>query len=107
MNFHNFYRHNQGGKQGIYHHKSSFVNGKPSWISDSHAIWYVIEYNAWAIGSIENIGTTVQGITSGDSTFRCPFDMASEYWHYYNISDWINAGANGIKVECLGNFYNY
>ena len=107
MNFHNSHHHNQGSRQGIYRHNSSFVNGKPSWTLNSSAIWYVIEYNVWAIGNLEDIGTAIGAIISGDSTFWCPFDMPSEYWKYYYMSAWINAGGNGIKIECLGKFQNY
>ena len=106
MKFHNSHHHNQGSRQGIYRHNSSFVNGKPSWTSNFHAIWYVREYNLWVIGNLDDIGTTIGGIKSGDSTFRCPFEMPSDHWHYAYISGWINAGADGIKLECLGNFSN-
>ena len=33
------------------------VNGRSSWISFSSAIWFIPEYNEWAIGSLEKIGT--------------------------------------------------
>ena len=35
---------------------STSVNGKPSWTSQSTAIWYSQDYNLWMIGNIKDIG---------------------------------------------------
>ena len=42
------------------------VNGRSSWISLSSAIWFIPEYNQWAIGNLEKIGTKWRSITVTD-----------------------------------------
>ena len=96
----------QGSREGIYHN-SSMVNGKPSWISTSQAIWYDQDYDNWKVGYLDTIGTSVGGIYS-DSANGCPFDMASVEWYYWYNNVWTNAGPNEIKLQCLkGNFPRY
>ena len=46
---------NHGQFQGIYE-ISAPVNGKPSWTSQSSAIWYIPDYNMWTIGNLNDIG---------------------------------------------------
>jgi len=46
----------QSSRQGIYKKSSRLVDGKPSWTSDSQAIWYVSEFNFWCIGALDAIG---------------------------------------------------
>ena len=42
------------------------VNGRSSWISVSSAIWFIPEYNNWAIGNLGKIGTNWRSITAHD-----------------------------------------
>merc|ERR1711971_1139581 len=44
-----------GEYQGTYEMSTS-VNGKPSWTSQSKAIWYIQNRNMWVIGHLRNIG---------------------------------------------------
>ena len=86
--------------EGVYHN-SSKVNGKPSWISTSNAIWFAEGF--WLIGYLDGIGQSSGGIYS-NYVSQCPFDLSSEKWHYSD-NGWKSAGPNEIKLECLiGNF---
>ena len=85
-----------------YYSKSSLINGKPSWISaSSKAIWYIQEYDEWAIGSLENIGTLYLSFYSEKVTFECAFNLRSEKWWYVYEGVWHNAVGNEIMVKCL------
>ena len=96
----------QSSREGIYHN-SSMVNGKASWISTSRAIWYDQVFSNWLIGKLDDIGTSMAGIHSHDSS-ECPFDLPSEKWYYLYDDSWTSAEANEIHVECLkGNFPKY
>ena len=96
----------QYNKEGIYHN-SSMVNGRASWTSTFQAIWYHQVSNLWAIGLLDNIGTSAAGIKS-DYSSGCPFDLSSEKWQYWYNDGWTSAEANEINVDCLkGNFSNH
>ena len=48
--------------QGIYRKGlllDQIINGKPSWKSESHAIWYYPDWNEWFIGPYSWLGTKV------------------------------------------------
>ena len=86
-------------KEGTYQ-LSSTVNGRPSWTTESQAIWYVPEYKDWAIGSLENIGNTLSGISSvDDNEVDDPQHMVS--WNYSNGDEWVVDEKNDIIVECI------
>ena len=90
-----------GGKVGVYE-KSSIVNGMVSWSSTSDAIWFLDSLKIWAIGSLENIGTTTAGIANNKEVSQCPFDLSSEDWMYYTWLDgWKSAYANEINLVCI------
>ena len=90
-----------GERVGLYE-KSSQVNGRASWSSTSQAIWFVDSLNRWAIGSLEDIGTTAAGIANNKEVSQCPFDLSSEDWMYYTFSDgWKSAYANEINLVCI------
>ena len=98
----------QGSKEGIYHN-SSMVNGKPSWTSSSHAIWYHQQWNDWAISPLNDIGSSNAEIYTDDGN-KCPFNLPSEMW-FYRVdgtrvdNSWTSAGVGEINVTCLnGNF---
>ena len=53
----------QGSLQGIYGvYQTS--NGRTSWKSASKAIWYNPDYEDWAIGELEHIGTKIEELYS-------------------------------------------
>ena len=45
---------------------SENINGKPSWKSETHAIWYHPKFKTWFIGKLSYIGTSIAGIVSVD-----------------------------------------
>ena len=71
-----------------------------SWTSTSQAIWFVDSLNRWAIGSLEDIGTTSAGIANNKEVFECPFDLPSEDW-MYSDNGWKSANANEINIVCV------
>ena len=77
---------------------SSPINGKPSWTSESQAIWFILQWNQWAIGPIDSLGTTSRGIRSSQYS-KDPQNVVS--WDYNDIeSGWWSA-ENDILVECI------
>ena len=79
---------------------SSIVNGRPSWISISQAIWYIPQFKNWAVGPLESLGTTNRGISS---RFYNEADDPKniKYWDYYKSgSGWISPEVNDIIIEC-------
>ena len=90
-------------KPGTYN-LSSTINGKPSWTSESQAIWFIPQWNQWAIGPIGNLGTTFRGMRSSQYN-KDPQNVV--FWEY-NVkkSDW-SSGGNDIIVECfsMGMYY--
>ena len=89
----------QGRRGGVYRN-SSIINGLPSWISNSQAIWYTQELNKWVIGPLDQIGTIYSAI-AGKNGFSCPFDIPSEKWKYVQNGIWASATSNEISVNCL------
>ena len=102
----------QGARQGTFQ-SSSPVNGRPSWTSESQAIWYLPSYKEWAIGNLYNIGEAIRGITSqgkeikqthgttwGNSEAYDPQDVLS--WQYWNGDEFVSPDEkNDIIVECI------
>ena len=88
-----------GERVGLYE-KSSQVNGMVSWSSTSQAIWFLDSLKIWAIGSLENIGTTAAGIANNKEVSQCPFDLSSEDW-MYGDNVWKSAHANEINIVCI------
>ena len=98
-------------KAGIYQ-KAGEVDGQPSWISSSSALWYNVKGLDWMIGSLEDIGKDHGGISSdGDKgIFSCPYNVPKDAWKYVNNAsmqwEWIAADANDVSMECLtGTYY--
>ena len=86
----------QGSLQGTFK-LQSIVNGRPSWSSESHAIWYIPKDKDWAIGNLGNIGATMKGITAAGND---PQHITS--WKYYNGDEWMSPDEkNDIIVECI------
>ena len=91
----------QGPKKGTYE-ISETINGKPSWISNDQAIWWVPEHSEWGIGPLYAIGSNTRGLTGSSSQW--PYDQKCT-WKYWNGSFFTTPGANDIKVQCIGNTY--
>jgi len=93
----------QSSKQGTYN-ISKTINDKPSWTSESHAIWFIPQWNQWAIGPIDSLGTTRRGIRSSKDSkdSKDPQNVVS--WDYRNMergrNGWWSAD-NDILVECI------
>ena len=87
----------QGSLQGIYQ-ISNPVNGKQSWISVSHAIWYNLAYDGWPIDSLEYIGEGFGQIFAYDNFGG--LDDTNNQWYYMDGSDWVLAGVNDINITC-------
>ena len=92
-------------REGIYE-ISNFVNGKPSWISDSQAIWYVPKFKDWAIGYKSKIGTTRRGISSfGNQGNMDPDIVPNDQWKYFKKNHWSKPHSNDINIRCSGRNY--
>ena len=89
----------QSTRAGDYQ-ESAIVNGHPSWINANHAIWFVDDYDDWAVGGIEDLGTNARSMSAdsqGGSV--CPFDIDSTTWFFWN-GGWNSAGAGEISITC-------
>ena len=88
--------------QGMYR-ISHVVNGKPSWIMNSCAIWYYssdIGRTSLHIGSKYHIGKNISHISAPNVT-RGPDDSNNE-WNYKNLKgDLVKAGGNDVMVQSL------
>ena len=90
----------QGSLQGIYQ-ISDLVNGQPSWTSNSHAIWYSLDYG-WLIGNLDDIGENICFIYGADDYGG--LDDTNNQWNYWDGSNWISAGANEININCTSKY---
>ena len=74
----------QREKEDIYE-ESENVNGRRSWKSTNHAIWFLSEQNKWVIGKMKNIGSDICGIASpsGAGDYGYPYDVPRHQWEYY------------------------
>ena len=88
----------QGSLQGMYQ-ISDPINGKPSWTTDFHAIWYWQGY--WSIGYLSNIGTNTVGMFASDDYEG--LDDDNNQWYYADGSNFISAGANDVNITCTSN----
>ena len=95
---------------------SEIVNAKPSWrLKDNSngynkAIWYVPKYDDWAIGPLENIGTTTRALTSfgGQGSFDI-FNVPNDKWNVWNNNDkvWTQTGVGDVAIQCKGKIKSY
>ena len=87
------------------------LNGKTSWLLDNpkkgyeYTIWYVPEYNDWAIGPWGNKGTIIRALTSfgGQGSFDI-FDVPNDKWNVWNNNDkvWTQTGVGDVAIQCIG-----
>ena len=94
----------QGPRKGAYKIADT-INGKPSWILNDQAIWWVPEFSEWAIGNLDWLESVTRGLTgvpSDKNDFGWPYDQKYT-WKYWTGSGFTTPGANDIKVQCKGN----
>ena len=91
----------QGIRQGTFELSSARVNGKPSWISDTQAIWWISQYNEWGVGDLGAIGGSIRGLTAvaENKDFKSLTDE-KYVWKYWNKNSFVLPGANDISVQC-------
>ena len=91
----------QPSRRGFYQ-IDEIVNGRKSWKTASQAIWFLPTFNAWALGSLEYIGSNSRAITTfngqGDNS---PFQVASNQWNYWDDPKWIQINNGDIMLECV------
>ena len=81
-----------GNYQGRYQIYPYQVNGKTSWKTGTHAIWFVPENDNWAIGILDSIGTEWNGMRSGDHQQWGHFDdLSFNYyqWKYHEYNPFV------------------
>ena len=92
----------QGRREGTYE-ISNLVNGKPSWVSNTQAIWFVPKHKDWAIGYQSKIGTSIRGISSlGNHRTVDPDNIPGNWWQYYSGNRWSLSNARDIIIQCIG-----
>ena len=89
----------QGGRAGDYQ-ESAMVNGHPSWINADHAIWWSDYAADWAVGAIEDRGSSYSGITADGQGTTCPYSISSSNWDYYNGGSWVSFSSSVMSVTC-------
>ena len=84
---------------------SDLINGKPSWRTNSHAIWhwsgfwFGIDSRQWVIGYLADIGTNFAGIYANDT--HGGLDDDKNVWAYDNLDNgWMFVGANDFSIDC-------
>ena len=90
----------QSPRQGIYQ-RAGKVNGKTSWISSSNnALWYNVGSDDWMIGPVDNLGSSIGGISStGEQGISsCPYTVPNDAWKYSN-NGWIIADTDDVKRQ--------
>lgn len=98
------------------------INGKLSWKSITHVIWYSPEFNDWNIGLLSNIGTDydsdveslsdVHSTSFGTVVYDCPVQVPKDMWHYYEQDEWKIANLGDIVLQgddltCDANIRNH
>ena len=90
-------------KQGTY---TLSLNEKPSWTSESQAIWFIPQWNQWAIGPLDSLGTTNRGIRS---SYYSKDPQNVMIWDYNSMESGWTSAYDDIIVECIviGNYGTY
>ena len=93
----------QSSQQGTYQ-LSEEINGKPSWKSETQAIWYQPKFKNWIIGKVSNRGTSIAGIVSVDKTeYDCPQQVPKDAWMYAVVDGTQHkASPNDVSIQCTG-----
>ena len=83
-------------KQGTY---TLSLSEKPSWTSESQAIWFIPQWNQWAIGPLDSLGTTNRGIRS---SYYSKDPQNVMIWDYNSMESGWTSAYDDIIVECIG-----
>ena len=86
-----------GECQGTYELSAS-VNGKPSWTSQSTAIWYSQDNNTWEIGNLNDIGEPMGVINTYEMLLG---ENENCKWSYHNGEMWKELDTNDFSIECI------
>ena len=86
-----------GEFQGTYELSAS-VNGKPTWTSQSTAIWYVQDQHIWVIGNPYNIGKPIGGIYIAGTLFGA---TENGKWNSSIAMSWKKLDMNDFSIECI------
>ena len=86
-----------GECQGTYELSES-VNGKPSWTSQSTAIWYSQDDNDWEIGNLNDIGKNLGVIITNEMLLGA---NENSKWGYNNGEMWKELDTNDFSIECI------
>ena len=77
---------------------SESVNGKPSWTSQSTAIWYCQDGSTWEIGNLNDIGKPMGVIF----TYKMLLGANENgKWSYNNGEMWKELDTNDFSIECI------
>ena len=90
-------------KQGTYE-KYGIVNGRRSWKTATSAIWFIPEFNNWAIGDLKNISTKFRYIAS-KADFGDRMDDPSNKWYYWKDKKWQTIQSGDIIIRCNSGKY--
>ena len=99
----------QNGFQGTYQLYEK-INGKLSWKSATHAIWYRPQSKRWIIGPIASIGEEkAVGIYAfGETDYDCPQQVPNYFGGYWwDGSKWHLASSNDVNIQCTGKKEQY
>ena len=77
---------------------SESVSGKPTWTSQSTAIWYVEDQNIWVIGSLNDIGKPIGGIYTAGTLFGA---NGNGKWKFSIEKSWKKLDMNDFSIECI------
>ena len=97
-----------GSYQGDYH-VSTEVNGKPSYVNDAHAIWFISTHDVWIMGNLADIGQPVWNpsvLLSYDHFYGLTVDNQWLYWNYGGIGgSWMPS--SDISIDLTMDHFMY
>ena len=79
---------------------SEKINGKPTWVTHSSAIWY--SQQQWVIGDLSDIGGNSGGIFAYEKGgFSCPYEATIDVIQFYNSLTNIRIDlSKDIAIQC-------
>ena len=93
----------QYSREGSYE-VSEKINGEPTWVSSSNAIWYSQSSNTWIIGELSGIGEPYGGVFAYEKGgFSCPYEATIDVIEFYNSqTDTFEPDiSNDITIQCI------
>ena len=83
---------------------SEKINGEPTWVSSSNAIWYSPSQNVWSIGALSKLGETKWGVgivAFKRGGFSCPYEATIDVILFYNSHTDIRTDiSKDITIQC-------